>query len=108
MKMKLTTPQVGNWYKELQQGSIFEVVAVDERSQTIEAQLLDGAVTEFDFDNWKEMLIEEIEEPEDWRNAYSLSSEDYLNDDDIIYPEDWNSPLSLIETDIVNGMLDEL
>lgn len=106
--MKMTPPQVGIWYKEIQQGSVFEVVAVDESGGTIEAQMLDGAVTEFDFDNWKEMLVEEIEQPEDWRSGYSLSSEDYLNDDDVFYPEDWNSPLSLIETDIVNGMLDEL
>ncbi|MCP3907908.1 MAG: hypothetical protein GY712_07815 [Oceanicoccus sp.] len=106
--MKSTSPQVGNWYKEIQQGLIFEVVAVDENTRTIETQLIDGAVTEYDLENWNEMLLEEVEEPEDWRNAYELSSEDFLNPDDTIYPEDWNGPVSMIETDIVNGMLDEL
>ena len=106
--MKSTSPQVGNWYKEIQQGLIFEVVAVDENTRTIETQLIDGAVTEYDLENWHEMLLEEVEEPEDWRNAYELSSEDFLNPDDTIYPEDWNGPVSMIETDIVNGMLDEL
>ena len=106
--MKSTTPQVGNWYREIQQGLMFEVVAVDESTRTIETQLIDGAVTEFDLENWNEMLLEEIEEPEDWRNAYELSSEDYLNPDDTIYPEDWNGPISMIETDIVNGMLDDI
>ena len=106
--MKSTTPQVGNWYREIQQGLIFEVVAVDEDTRTIETQLIDGAVTEYDLENWNEMLLEEVEEPEDWRNAYELSSEDYLNPDDTIYPEDWNGPVSMIETDIVNGMLDDL
>ncbi len=106
--MKSTTPQVGNWYREIQQGLIFEVVAVDENTRTIETQLIDGAVTEYDLENWNEMLLEEVEEPEDWRNAYELSSEDYLNPDDTIYPEDWNGPVSMIETDIVNGMLDDL
>lgn len=106
--MKLTTPKVGSWYKELQQGSMFEVVAVDDVEQTIETQMLDGALSEYDFENWREMLLEEIEEPEDWRNAYELSNEDYLDPDATIHPEDWGGPLSVIETDIVNGVLDDL
>ena len=101
-------PKIGCWYKEIQQGSMFEVVAVDEVEQTIETQLLDGAVSEYDFENWKELLLEEIEEPEDWRNAYELSQEDYLDPDETIYPEDWNNPLTMIETDIINGVLDDL
>ena len=106
--MNKSVPQIGSWYKEIQQGVMFEVVAVDEVEQTIETQLIDGAVTEYDFENWNEMLLEEIEEPEDWRNAYELSSEDYLDPSDTIYPEDWNGPVSMIETDIVNGVLDDL
>jgi len=106
--MNRTIPQVGSWYKELQQGAMFEVVAVDDVEQTVETQLLDGAVTEYDLDSWKELLLEEIEEPEDWRNAYELSREDYLDPDATICPEDWNGPLSMIETDIVNGVLDDL
>lgn len=104
----VSIPQIGNWYKEIQQGIMFEVVAVDESEQTIETQLIDGAITEYDFDSWNDMLLEEMEEPEDWRNAYELSSEDYLNPDDTIHPEDWNGPISMIETDIINGVLDDL
>ena len=106
--MSTSIPKVGSWYRDIQQGSMFEVVAVDESEQTIETQLIDGAVTEFDLENWREMLLEEVEEPEDWRNAYELSSEDYLNPDDTIYPEDWNGPVSMIETDIINGVLDDI
>ncbi len=106
--MNQTTPRIGTWYKDIQQDLMFEVVAVDEFAQTVETQLIDGAIAEYDMENWHEMLLEEIEEPEDWRNAYELSSEDYLNPDDTIYPEDWNGPLSMIETDIVNGILDDL
>ena len=106
--MNKITPIVGCWYKEIQQDSIFEVVAIDEASNTIEAQLIDGALTEFDYENWDELLLENIEVPEDWRNAYELSSEDYLDPSDTIFPEDWNSPLSMIETDIVNGLSDDI
>ncbi len=106
--MSLTIPKVGSWYKELQQNAMFEVVAVDELEQTIETQLLDGAVTEYDVDSWNELLLEEVEEPEDWRNAYELSREDCIDPDATIYPEDWNGPLRMIETDIVNGVMDDL
>jgi hypothetical protein len=101
-------PHVGRWYKDIEQNTVFEVVAIDIPEQTIETQLLDGAVTEYDFENWRDMSVEEIEEPEDWRNAYELSSEDSLNPDETIHPENWNGPINTIETDIVNGVLDDL
>lgn len=106
--MNTTIPQVGKWYKDIQQSIMFEVVAVDDAAQTVETQLIDGAISDYDLDTWQEMLLEEIPEPEDWRNAYELSSEDYLNPDDTIHPEDWNGPVRMIETDIVNGVLDDL
>ena len=106
--MNNVLPHVGSWYKELQQGTVFEVVAVDDTEQTIETQLIDGAVAEYDMECWREMLIEEIEEPEDWRNGYELSTEDYIDPNDTIRPEEWSNPISLIETDIVNGILDDL
>lgn len=102
------SPSVGCWYQELQQGAIFEVVAVDELTQTIETQLIDGEVSEYDADNWSELQLQEIEEPEDWRNAYELSKEDRLDPDAAIRPEGWDSPLNMIETDIVNGVLDDI
>ena len=106
--MRNVAPNVGNWYKELQGGGIFEVVAVDEFSQTIETQHIDGEINEFDLDNWQELQLIEVEEPEDWRNAYELSHEDSLDPDAAIHPEDWTSPLNSIETDIVNGILDDI
>ena len=106
--MNRNIPQVGCWYKDIQLGTLFEVVAVDETEQTIETQLIDGAVGEYDYDSWNELLVEEIDAPEDWRNAYELSNEDYLDPDDVIRPEDWSGPVNIIESDIVNGMIDDL
>ncbi len=106
--MTPVAPEVGNWYRDLHQGTMFEVVAVDDLEQTIETQMLDGALAEYDFDNWNELSLEEIEEPEDWRNAYELAQEDNIDPDATIYPEDWNSPLSIIESDVVYGVLDDL
>jgi len=101
-------PSVGSWFKEVQQGLIFEVVAFDEANQTVETQLIDGEVSEFDMDSWGELALQPIEEPEDWRNAYELSQEDYLDPDATIVPEEWNNPIHSIESDIINGVFDDL
>jgi len=106
--MNLSIPSVGKWYKELQQGTIFEVVSVDESEQTIETQLIDGEVSDYDFDSWNQLLFEEVEEPENWSNAYEMNTEDFLDSDAAIHPDEWNNPINLIETDIVNGIFDDV
>ncbi len=106
--MNVISPAIGSWYKELQQGAIFEVVAVDESAQTIETQMIDGELSSYDLDSWRELLIEEVEEPEDWSNAYEMNNEDIVDPDAAIRPEDWSGPLNNIESDIVNGIFDEL
>lgn len=106
--MRNNIPSVGCWFKENQQDVIFEVVAVDEDSQTIETQLIDGEISEYDLDSWDELELQSIEEPEDWRNAYELSQEDSLNPDDTIVPESWDSPISMIESDVINGVFEDI
>ena len=106
MKMKMLSPVVGDWYRDLQSSAMFEVVAWDPASLTIEAQYLDGEVTEYDLDAWRELLLERAEEPEDWRTAYELDDEDGLDPDLPIHPEDWNNPLNMIEPDAMYGVED--
>ncbi|MFT5579729.1 MAG: hypothetical protein ACI9WS_002489 [Paraglaciecola psychrophila] len=106
--MNLTIPTVGNWYRERQQGITFEVVAMDRAEQTIETQLIDGELGEYDMEIWRQLFLEEVEQPENWSNAFEMNTEDDVDTDAPIRPESWSSPLTLIETDIVNGVLDDL
>jgi hypothetical protein len=106
--MNKLEPSIGVWYKDIQQKITFEVVAVDDTELSIETQLIDGEVGGYDFDSWKELILIEVEEPEDWRNVFELGDEDYLDSNDTMHPEDWTNPLNVIESDIVNGILDEL
>ncbi len=99
---------VGSWYKDIQQNITFEVVAVDELEQTVETQLIDGEVGSYDTESWKELMLIEVETPEDWRNAYEIGNEDLMDANDTIHPEDWTGPLNIIESDIVNGIIDDL
>jgi len=104
--MKMLSPVVGRWYKDLDTGTLFEVVAWDEASLTIETQYLDGEVAEYDLDVWRMMPLELAAAPEDWRSPFELDDEDSLDPDLPFHPEDWNNPVSMIEPDAMVGVED--
>lgn len=87
-------PRISQWYRHLDKGQQFYVVAVDEEEGTIEIQHFDGDVEELDFDDWHEMSLEAIEPPEDWTGPV-----DGVERDDLGYSEtdmsedDWSAPL---------------
>lgn len=104
--MKMLSPIVGAWYKDLQTHALFEIVAWDPANLLIEVQYLDGAVTEYDLDAWREMPLSQAEAPEDWRTAFELDDDDKLDPDLPLHPEDWSSPLNSIEPDAMYGVED--
>ena len=59
--MKMLSPVVGGWYKDLQTSALFEVVAWDPSNLCIETQYLDGEVTEYELDTWRQLLLERAE-----------------------------------------------
>lgn len=60
--------QIGKWY-QCEEG-IFEVVAWDEHTQTLEIQYDDGAVQELDLDQWDALNVMAVSPPEDWAAAF--------------------------------------
>ena len=104
--MKLLSPTVGAWYKDLQTSALFEIVAWDPTTHYIETQYLDGEISEYDLDAWREMLLERVEAPEDWRAGYELDDDDALDPDLPFHPENWNSPLNSIEPEFMHGVDD--
>jgi hypothetical protein len=104
--MKMLHPEVGGWYKDLQTNMLFEVVAWDPATLTIETQYLDGEVSEYDLDTWREMSLASVEPPEDWRTPYELDDDDALDPDAPFHPEDWGGPLSSIEPETMYGVED--
>lgn len=100
-------PNIGSWYQDAEQDLLFEVVAVDDHSGTIEIQLIGGEVDEMDFEAWYQTVLLPAEAPEDWRASYELDSADIHSIDDVIIPENTQSPLSALEPDVSVGF-DEL
>ena len=104
--MKMLSPVEGNWYRDIQTQSIFEVIDWDPTTLTIETQYLDGEVSEYDLDSWREMLLEIVEPQEDWRAPFELCDEDLLDPDLPMRPQDWANPVNSIEPDTMYGVED--
>lgn len=98
--------RIGSWYEDIQNGTQFKVVAIDEDAQTIEAQMIEGEICEYDLDSWDDLQLRSMDEPEDWRNPYELSDEDARDPDAPLNPEDLY-PLDNIEPDASAGLDDE-
>jgi hypothetical protein len=73
-------PVPGQWYENLEEEEPFRVLTMDEDSELVEIEYLDGDIEEIDLETWHEMDLELTTEPEGW--AESQAEED---DDD----EDW-------------------
>ena len=97
--MAKQVPKIGKWYQDAVEDVLFEVVAVDEDSSTIEIQYEDGEVGEFDFDTWMQMILLPAQAPEDWRVSYELSGDDGMDPDAIMVPDSFIDPFSTLDED---------
>jgi len=75
-------PVPGQWYENLEEEESFRVLSVDEDSELVEIEYLDGDIEEIDLETWHEMDLERIQEPEGWSES---DDEDETEEDE----EDW-------------------
>jgi hypothetical protein len=78
-------PVPGQWYENLEEEEQFRVLSVDEDSELLEIEYLDGDIEEIDLETWHEMDLERIAEPEGWSEEDEDDDED---DDDLDEDED--------------------
>lgn len=81
-------PVVGQWYENLEEEESFRVLSVDEDSELVEIEYLDGDIEEVDLEAWHEMDLEHTEEPEGW--AESQEEDDEEEDEDEEDEDDWD------------------
>ena len=72
-------PVPGQWYENVEEEESFRVLSVDEDSERLEIEYLDGDIEEIDLETWHEMDLERIEEPKGWSES---DDEDTEEDDD--------------------------
>ncbi|HTT02394.1 MAG TPA: DUF6763 family protein [Steroidobacteraceae bacterium] len=62
-------PVPGQWYENLEEEESFRVLSVDEDSELVEIEYLDGDIEEIDLETWHEMDLDTIEQPEGWTGS---------------------------------------
>ena len=89
-------PIIGQWFRR-PDGTMFEVVAVDEDDMTVEIQLFDGTIGEVEIDRWPELLVKEVAAPDDWSGSMDMDPEDYTGKKDVDLPSGYNDPLAFLD-----------
>ena len=89
-------PQIGQWFRR-PNGTLFEVVAIDEDAATVEVQQFDGTLDEFDIEAWPRLLLIEVAAPEDWSGSLDMDPEDYVGKKDKEQPIGYQDPLSFLD-----------
>src|ERR1700719_2079729 len=76
-------PVPSQWYENVEEEESFRVLSVDEDSELIEIEYLDGDIEEVDLEAWTEMDLERIEQPEGWSESEDADEdEDDLDEDE--------------------------
>ena len=94
--MALRYPVIGSWFRR-PNGTLFEVVALDEEEATVEIQQFDGTIDEVELENWPELLLVEVSAPEDWSGSVDMDPEDYVGRRDGEMPRGFHDPLAFID-----------
>lgn len=95
--MAVAYPVIGHWYRR-SNGSLFEVVAVDEQDGTVELQYFDGTIDELDLETWPKLLIESAGAPDDWSGSVDMDPEDFSGKDSGELPLGYQDPLKFVDT----------
>ena len=90
-------PLVGSWYKDLETGTTFEIVALDDAAGTVEIQYFEGEVEELDLEVWEEMTLRSLPPPEDFTGPYDDLERDEVEVDGSARGMDWQNPLDKLD-----------
>ena len=94
--MAFQYPVIGQWFRR-PNGTLFEVVAIDEEDMTVEIQLFDGTIDEIDLERWPDLLLTEVSAPEDWSGSVDMDPEDYVGKPETEMPNGYHDPLAFLD-----------
>jgi hypothetical protein len=81
-------PVKGQWYENVDDEETFRVLSVDEDAELIEIEYLDGEIDELDIEEWHELDLELIDEPEGWSEDEDEDDEDDEDQEELDEDED--------------------
>ena len=94
--MSVHEPIIGRWFKK-PDGTVFEVVAIDEDAATVEIQLFDATLDEIDMEIWPTLMVIEVAAPEDWSGSVDMDPEDYDGKNENDKPNGFQDPLDFLD-----------
>src|ERR1700733_9634771 len=74
-------PVPGQWYENLEEEESFRVLSVDEDTELVEIEYLDGDIEEMDVEGWSDEE-DEAEDDEDWEDEEDEDEDEDDFDDD--------------------------
>lgn len=94
--MSAKYPMIGQWFRR-PNGTLFEVVATDEDEGTIEIQQFDGTIDELEHESWPELMLVEVNAPEDWSGSVDMDPEDETMKTNGEMPSGFHDPLAFLD-----------
>ena len=94
--MAVQYPVIGQWFRR-PNGTLFEVVAIDEEALTVEIQQFDGTLDEVDIERWPDLLLIEVAAPEDISGSLDMDPEDISPNRDNELPAGYHDPLAFLD-----------
>lgn len=75
-------PAKGQWYENSEENESFRVLSVDEDTELVEIEYLDGDIEEIDLETWHEFDLEKIDQPEGWSDEDEDEDEEEDDEDE--------------------------
>jgi hypothetical protein len=83
-------PAVGQWYENIDENESFRVLSVDEDTELVELEYLDGDIEEIDLETWHELDLDKIDEPEGWAGSAEDEDEEEEEEEKDDLDETWD------------------
>src|SRR6202789_2702117 len=82
-------PVAGQWYENVEEEESFRVLSVDEDSELVEIEYVDGDIEELDIEAWHELDLEKTTAPEGWSESEEVEEEEDEEEDED-EDDDWD------------------
>jgi hypothetical protein len=83
-------PVQGQWYEDLEENEIFQVLSVDPDEEIVAIVYENGDTEEIDLDTWHELDLEKATEPEGWSTDAAAADEEEEEEDLDEEDDDWD------------------
>jgi hypothetical protein len=83
-------PVPGQWYEDLEDEVVFQVLSVDPDEELLQIQYEDGEIEEFDLDTWHELDLDKVDEPEGWSGSAEEEDDEEEEEEEEEDEDDWD------------------